>query len=109
MKFLVDANLPPGLAAWLRERGHLASHVFDDPGHKAADAAISEFARAQGCVIVTKDDDFTALAALAPDPAPVVWLRLGNATNAAPKSWIEPLLPDIVQRLESGEKLIEVV
>jgi predicted nuclease of predicted toxin-antitoxin system len=26
MTFLVDANLPPGLAGWLRERGHDAIH-----------------------------------------------------------------------------------
>lgn len=109
MNFLVDANLPPGLAAWLRERGHQASHVFEGPGHKATDAAISDFARQQDCVIITKDDDFAALATLAPESAPVVWLRLGNATNATLGKWLEPLLPDIVQRLQSGEKLIEVV
>jgi predicted nuclease of predicted toxin-antitoxin system len=29
MRFLVDAQLPPGLCRWLRERGHEAEHVFD--------------------------------------------------------------------------------
>lgn len=109
MKFLVDANLPPGLATWLREQGHEANHVSDEPGHGASDAAISAFARRQACVIVTKDEDFVALAALARESAPVVWVRLGNATNAALKQWLGPLLPDIVRRLQSGEKLIEVV
>lgn len=32
MKFLVDANLPPGLSAWLREHNHEAIHVNDQPG-----------------------------------------------------------------------------
>ncbi|MCS6305856.1 MAG: DUF5615 family PIN-like protein [Nitrospira sp.] len=32
MKFLVDANLPPGLAAWLQERNHEAIHVNDQIG-----------------------------------------------------------------------------
>ncbi|TAK87489.1 MAG: hypothetical protein EPO20_04070 [Betaproteobacteria bacterium] len=109
MKFLVDANLPPGLATWLREQGHEASHIFEEPGHKASDAVIGDFARRQGCVIVTKDEDFVALATLAPESAPVVWVRLGNATNAALKEWLEPLLADIVQRIRNGEKLIEVV
>jgi predicted nuclease of predicted toxin-antitoxin system len=27
MKFLVDAQLPPGLCSWLEERGHEAVHV----------------------------------------------------------------------------------
>lgn len=109
MKFLVDANLPPELATWLRERGHDASHIFETSGHKAGDAAIADLAWRQGSVIVTKDEDFVALATLAAESAPVVWVRLGNATNAALREWLEPLLPDIVQRIESGEKLIEVV
>ena len=32
MKFLVDANLPPGLATWLREQAHEAIHVSDQAG-----------------------------------------------------------------------------
>lgn len=109
MNFLVDANLPPGLAAWLREQGHQAIHVFEEPGHTAPDAAIAAFARSQGRVIVTKDEDFAALATIADDSAPVVWLRLGNSTNAALVEWLEPLLGDIVGRIEAGERLIEVV
>jgi predicted nuclease of predicted toxin-antitoxin system len=109
MNFLVDANLPLGLAAWLRERGHQATHVIEAPGHQASDVAILDFASERGLVIVTKDEDFAAVGTLTPDRAPVVWLRLGNATNAALRQWLEPLLPDIVQRIQSGEKLIEVV
>lgn len=109
MNFLVDANLPPGLAAWLRDHGHNTGHVFDQPGHTASDALILEFARQHGHVIVTKDEDFAALATLTADLPAVVWLRLGNATNAELRRWLEPLLPEIVQRLGMGEKLIEVV
>ena len=29
MKFLVDAQLPPALARWLREQGYDAQHVED--------------------------------------------------------------------------------
>jgi predicted nuclease of predicted toxin-antitoxin system len=39
MKFLVDANLPPGLAAWLRERNHEAIHVNDQLGLALDDRA----------------------------------------------------------------------
>jgi predicted nuclease of predicted toxin-antitoxin system len=109
MIFLVDANLPPGLVAWLRERGHQASHVADRPGVRASDRTIFDLAREEGFVIVTKDEDFSALATLAAESAPVVWLRIGNATNASLQMWLEPLLPEIVRRIESGEKLIEVV
>ncbi len=109
MKFLVDANLPPGLAIWLREHAHEAIHVNDQPGLALDDRAIFEFARRHGYIIMTKDEDFAALATLGEKPAAVVWVRFGNATNAMLRNWLAPLLPDIVQRLTAGETLIEVV
>ena len=109
MKFLVDANLPPGLATWLREQAHEAIHVSDQPGLALDDRALFEFARQHGYIIVTKDEDFAALATLADEPAPVVWLRLGNATNSVLWNWLGPLIPEILQRLAAGETLIEVV
>ncbi len=109
MKFLVDANLPPGLATWLREHGHEATHISNHPGLGPDDRALFEFARQHGYVLMTKDDDFAALATLLDEPAAVVWLRLGNATNSALRNWLEPLLPEILQRLASGETLVEVV
>ncbi|MEW5862089.1 MAG: DUF5615 family PIN-like protein [Pseudomonadota bacterium] len=45
MNFLVDANLPPGLAVWLRARGYHASHVAEAPGLRADDAEIMAYAR----------------------------------------------------------------
>lgn len=109
MTFLVDANLPPGLAAWLRERGHDAIHIHDQPGLALDDRAIFEFARKHEYIIITKDEDFAALATLGDKPAAVVWVRIGNATNAMLQNWLAPLLPEIVQRLATGETLIEVI
>jgi len=109
MKFLVDANLPPGLAAWLRENTHDAIHVSDQPGLELDDRNIFNFARQHDYIIVTKDEDFATLVTLGNEPARVIWLRLGNATNSRLRTWLEPLLPEIVQRLSSGETLIEVV
>ncbi len=109
MKFLVDANLPPGLAAWFRERDHEAIHVNDQPGLAFDDRGIFEFARQNGFAIVTKDEDFASLAILGAKPAPVVWVRIGNATNAELRNRLEPVFREIVQRLDTGETLIEVV
>lgn len=109
MKFLVDANLPPGLAAWLREHSHDAIHVKDQPGLAVDDRAIFEFARRHGYIIMTKDEDFAALATLGETPPAVVWVRFGNATNAMLRNCLAPLLPEIIQRLAAGEILIEVV
>jgi predicted nuclease of predicted toxin-antitoxin system len=109
MKFLVDANLPPGLADWLRANQCEAVHISDLLGLTSDDRAVFDFAREHGYIIVTKDEDFAALTTLTAGPAPVVWLRLGNATNDCLRNWLEPLLPVIVHRLASGEILIEVV
>lgn len=67
MKFLIDAQLPPALVGWPREREHEAKHVSDVDLLAATDAAIARYAEANACVLVTKDEDFAALRM--PDPA----------------------------------------
>ena len=54
MKFLVDAQLPPALAHWLREAGPEAAHVEDVGLREADDRSIWAHALATGAVIVTK-------------------------------------------------------
>lgn len=67
MKFLVDANLPPGLATWLCEHAHESIHVSDQPGLTLDDRAVFEFARRNDYIIMTKDEDFATLATLVTD------------------------------------------
>jgi predicted nuclease of predicted toxin-antitoxin system len=109
VKFLVDAQLPPALARWLREAGHEAFHVEELGLREASDSTIWARALQNGAIIVTKDEDFAARS-LQVAAAPVtVWLRIGNTTNRALRSWFEPRLPGIVGLLEQGGRLIEVV
>ena len=58
MKFLIDAQLPPALAAWLTRRGHQADHITEAKGLGVTDAEIWDLARKDSCIIVTKDRDF---------------------------------------------------
>jgi predicted nuclease of predicted toxin-antitoxin system len=67
VKFLIDAQLPPALAAWLQQAGHEAAHVRDVGLREAGDDTIWAYALQAGVVIVTKDEDFAARAALAID------------------------------------------
>jgi predicted nuclease of predicted toxin-antitoxin system len=90
MKFLVDANLPPGLASWLGAFGHQAIHVMDVVGLRNDDRAIFDYARLHNLTIMTKDEDFALLTTLSPDSPSVVWLRLGNATNPALRALAGP-------------------
>ncbi|MGH8017427.1 MAG: DUF5615 family PIN-like protein [Opitutaceae bacterium] len=83
MKFLIDAQLPPALARWLREAGHETEHVEGVGLREADDTAIWAHALQSGAVIMTKDEDF-AVRSTRETPAPViVWLRVGNSTNPA--------------------------
>jgi predicted nuclease of predicted toxin-antitoxin system len=88
----VDAQLPPDLARYLREQGHEARAVREQT------------------VVVTKDEDFAQRVLASRKAAPVVvWLRVGNCSNRALRTWFAPLLPKIVEAVQQGERLVEVV
>jgi predicted nuclease of predicted toxin-antitoxin system len=90
MKFLIDAQLPPALVSWLAEQGFEAQHVANISMSDASDAAIWDFAIANGFIIITKDEDF-AERAFRTTPSPVIiWFRLGNSTNRALLQWLWP-------------------
>ena len=60
-----------------------------------------------GAVIWSKDADFAERARRTVH-LQVVWVRLGNTTNAALRARLAPHLPAIAAALEAGEALIEV-
>lgn len=105
MKFLVDAQLPPALCGWLRERGHEAVHVFEIDMTGASDAAIAARAEADGAILVSKDEDFVALRL--PDRYALLWLRCGNTTTKALIVWLDARWGRIEALLTHGERLIE--
>jgi predicted nuclease of predicted toxin-antitoxin system len=108
LRFLVDAQLPPGLARWIAGGGHDAVHVFDYGLHTASDRALWERARQDDAIIVSKDEDFIHRSVLSPNEVRLIWIRKGNATNRALLTWFEPLWPDVLKRLEQGERVIEL-
>ena len=107
MRFLVDAQLPPGLARWLAEAGYPSDHV-NDLGHGAAtDDEIETRAREMQAVVWSKDRDFADRARRRPG-LQVVWVRFGNTTNASLRIKLAPHLSAIVAALFDGESLIEI-
>ena len=106
MRFLIDAQLPPALCRWLRERGHEAAHVAELGLIAAADAEIANHAEAHDMVLVSKDEDFMVLRL--PDRFALLWLRCGNATNRALAAWLEPRWAQVEALLEAGERFVEV-
>jgi predicted nuclease of predicted toxin-antitoxin system len=108
VNFLVDAQLPPGLARWLADQGHSAQHVDDVGLASAEDFVIWNHALGVDAIIVTKDEDFAERTARTAVGPLIVWLRIGNATNRALLGWLEPRWSSVVQLLIDGNRLIEV-
>jgi predicted nuclease of predicted toxin-antitoxin system len=109
IRFLIDAQLPPGLAPRLAARGFEAEHVNRIGLGPKSDRDIWRHADRTGACLMTKDEDFVALASKETDGPKVVWIRIGNIGNTALWQAIDPQLDEIVEALNAGERIIEVV
>ena len=108
MRFLIDAQLPPRLASTLRRADHEADHVFDLGLLTTPDIEIWRHAEKTGAVILTKDADFAAMRIHAASGPAVVWIRLGDATNAELERVLKAALPEILSAIEAEERVIEI-
>jgi predicted nuclease of predicted toxin-antitoxin system len=108
VRFLVDAQLPPLLSRHLRELGHEAEHVADIGLSAASDRDIWNYARSNGAILITKDEDFVTMRALRADGPAVVWVRIGNTTRRALLTRFSAVQAAIFSALERGETVVEV-
>jgi predicted nuclease of predicted toxin-antitoxin system len=108
LRFLVDAQLPAALARRIEAFGHVAEHVSDCGLASAPDRDIRTYAVNVGAVIITKDEDFVVRKMLESGPA-VVWVRIGNTRRADLLRRLETHFASILNALERGETLVEVV
>jgi predicted nuclease of predicted toxin-antitoxin system len=92
----------------LSEHGHPSQHVEDIGLRHARDRDVWDFALKDGAVIITKDEDFVDHFRRQTDGPPIVWLRIGNASSRALLAWFTAALPSVIQRIDAGDKLIEV-
>ena len=105
MRFLVDAQLPPILAEWLRKAGHEAQHVQEVDLRDADDAAIRAYAAKNETVVITKDRDFTPAGETA---IRVIWVRTGNVGTRMLIDRMEAALPEVIRHLNDGAVLVEL-
>lgn len=108
MRFLVDAQLPPALAAWLRNRGYHAVAVVEVGLRDADDSVIWERAASDQSIIVTKDEDFALLAAANPSGPQVLWVRTGNLVNRVLLARFERAWADVELHLCSRVRVVEL-
>jgi predicted nuclease of predicted toxin-antitoxin system len=82
MRFLLDMNLPPAIADWLRSEGHDAVHVREIGFADLPDREVFARAAEEGRIVITFDLDFGEIAGLAgATGATVVLLRLRLARH----------------------------
>lgn len=93
----------------LRQAGHEAGHLYEIGMLAAPDRDIWRYAEEHGAAILTKDGDFAAMRMHAESGPVVVWLRFGNIANDVLIAALERTLPEIVEAIEAGERLIEIV
>ncbi|MCC6245939.1 MAG: DUF5615 family PIN-like protein [Gemmatimonadaceae bacterium] len=109
MRVWIDAQLSPGLAAWLcNELGCEAVAVRDLGLRDAEDSEIFAGARTAGAVVLTKDADFADLVARFGPPPQIIWLTCGNTSNAFLRDMLRKAWPELQTLLGSGEPLVEI-
>ncbi len=106
MKFLIDAQLPPGLCRWLERREHEAVHVADALGAEAEDKEIAQLSESGGYILVSKDEDFLHLRRA--NTFALLWLRCGNTTNRLLLGWLDERWERVEELLAASEALIEL-
>jgi predicted nuclease of predicted toxin-antitoxin system len=80
VNLLFDQNICYKLVNRLGDLYPRSRHVREVGLGEADDLAVWNFARDNGFVIVSKDEDFHQRSFLSGAPPKVVWLRLGNCT-----------------------------
>lgn len=81
MRLLFDENLSPRLVRAIADLWPESTHIELIELRGATDQAIWEYARTHNYAIVTKDDDFRALAFVRGSPPKIIWLQVGNAST----------------------------
>ncbi|BBO21110.1 MAG: DUF5615 family PIN-like protein [Burkholderiales bacterium] len=109
MNLWVDAQLPPQLAHWIKERFGIEACALRDLGLRdATDERIFQSARREGIVIVSKDSDFVELSLKYGTPPQLIWITCGNVTNRHLKQVFSTALPTALDLIKSGEAIVEI-
>ena len=105
----VDAQLSPHLAPWLTERFGIEAYSVRRLGYRdATDEAIFAAARGADAVVMTKDRDFLNLLDAQGPPPRVIWITMGNTSNARMRAVLESVFPEALASLRQGEAMVEI-
>nr|VFJ97725.1 MAG: Predicted nuclease, contains PIN domain, potential toxin-antitoxin system component [Candidatus Kentron sp. H]VFJ98550.1 MAG: Predicted nuclease, contains PIN domain, potential toxin-antitoxin system component [Candidatus Kentron sp. H]VFK03295.1 MAG: Predicted nuclease, contains PIN domain, potential toxin-antitoxin system component [Candidatus Kentron sp. H] len=79
MKLLFDENISFRLADWVAREFPESNHIDLVRMRGSTDSSIWEYAKAEGYIIVSKDNDFRQRSFLFGFPPKVIWLSVGNS------------------------------
>jgi predicted nuclease of predicted toxin-antitoxin system len=82
IRILFDENLSRDLVTRLRDLTPNCLHPDTINLRGRPDAVLWDFAKTNGCLLISKDDDFRQRSLLLGHPPKVIWLAVGNATTA---------------------------
>jgi len=109
VKFWIDAQLPPLLAAWVSEQFNVEAYSLKSLGLRdAADAEIFKAAQQQGIVIISKDSDFVEMVSRYGSPPQLIWVTCGNVTNRELQIAFSKTFPAILELLVAGQMIVEI-
>ena len=108
-RLLVDNQLPVALARFLHANGFECIHVQDVGLEADDDRSIWQYAKERSLTIISKDEDFQALAnRQGAIPPQAVWVRLGNCRKPALLEAFSRILPALHESLAAGEAVVEI-
>jgi predicted nuclease of predicted toxin-antitoxin system len=94
MKFKLDENLSPSLAALFASQGHDAHSIIEQSLSGKPDALVIEVCRTESRCLVTFDLDFANIHAYPPSSNQgIVALRLTNQSHASAEAAVQRILP----------------
>jgi predicted nuclease of predicted toxin-antitoxin system len=103
MRLLLDMNLPPAMADWLRSEGHDAVHIREIGLAHLPDREVFARAAEDGRIIVTFDLDFGEIVGLAgASRSGVVLLRLRLARQRYLRDRLRAAIAEAAEALRAG-------
>jgi predicted nuclease of predicted toxin-antitoxin system len=99
MKLLFDQNLSPSLVKRLADLFPGSSHTEFVGLAANDDRLIWQYCLREGFVVVSKDNDFGALANEKGAPPKAIWIRLGNCTTDEVESALRRDIDDLSENL----------
>ena len=109
MKIWVDAQLSPHLAYRLNARFGVEACSVRWLGYRdASDEAMFVAAREADAAVMTKDRDFLNLLDIHGPPPKVIWITMGNTSNAHMRRVLDTVFAQALVSLRQGEAIVEI-